>query len=166
MRLFDTSFYCNDDEVENYLVEVLPTGRNNWVTFYVQKNFSLALNSSNLRYKKVTSEDGLIDLPDGVYEIKQSYKPNIQTVVKFYYFREVTITLKYIEKLCTHFAKKCDLSTKQFEQITKELTLIKHYIDAAKYEVEIKHNKEQGILYYNTAVEMLKKLDENGCGCL
>lgn len=164
MRLFDTSSFCED--VENYLVEVLPAGRSVWVPFHVQKGFSLVLNSSNLRYKKVISDLGLIDLPDGIYEIKQSYKPNIQTLVKYYHFRHVTLLLKYIEKLCQHFSKKCDLEKKQFEEITETLTLIRHYIDAAKYEVEIYHEKEKGIDYYNKAVEMLKKLDENGCGCL
>lgn len=166
IRVFDTSVYCGDDTIENYLIEVLPAGRANWVTFHVQKNFSLALNSSNLRYKKVGSIDNLIDIPDGIYEIKQSYKPNVHTVVKYYHFRQVTLTLKYIEKLCYHFSKKCDLTGRQFEEVTKELTLARHYIDAAKYEVELYHNKDQGIAYYNKAVEILKKLDENGCGCL
>ena len=166
MRLFDTSNYCEGVDVDNYIVEVLPVGRSVWIPFYVQKNFSITLNSSNLRYRKVTSDADLLDLPDGIYEIKQSYKPNIQTIVKFYHFREISLTLKYIEKLCQHFSKRCDLTAKQFEDITEQLTLVRHYIDAAKYEVEIYHNKEQGIEYYNTAVALLKKLDENGCGCI
>lgn len=165
LRVFDTSNYC-DQDVENYLVEILPASRKNWLTYHVAKNFSLVLNSSNLKYKQVTSEHQLIELPDGVYEIRQSYKPNIHTIVKYFHFRNVTLRLKFIEKLCQHFARKCDLTPAQFEEITEQLTLIRHYIDASKYEVEIYHNKDQGIDYYNKAVEMLKKLDENGCGCL
>lgn len=166
MRIFDTSHYCDGVDIDNYIVEILPVGRSTWIPFYVQKDFSIALNSSNLRYRKVASDSQLIDLPDGIYEIKQSYKPNIQTIVKYYHFREISLTLKYIEKLCQHFSKKCDLTARQFEDITEQLTLVKHYIDAAKYEIEIYHQKEKGISYYNKAVEILKKLDENGCGCL
>lgn len=165
LRLFDTSLYC-EESIENYLIEVLPANKSTWVTFLVQKNFSLILNSSSLQYNKVTSTDELIDLPDGIYEIKQSYKPNIHTLSKYYHFRTIALQLKFAEKLCYHFAKTCTLTDRQFEDVTDELTLVRHYMDAAKYEVEIYHNKAQGIEYYNTAVELLKKLDENGCGCL
>lgn len=165
LRLFDTSQYC-DDDIENYLIEVLPPNKTQWVTFNVQKNFSLILNSSNLQYKKVSKSEDLADLPDGIYEIKQSYKPNIHSLSKYYHFRLVSITLKYVEQLCNHFSKQCSLTDLQFEEITDELTLIRNYLDAAKYEVEIYHNKSQGIAYYNKAVELIKKLDENACGCI
>ena len=91
MRLFDTSYYYKDEVVENYLVEVLPVGKNTWITFNVKKGFSLTLNSSNLKYKKAIDEDCLIELPDGIYEIKQSVKPNVLTFVHFYHLRVTSL---------------------------------------------------------------------------
>jgi len=43
MTLFDTSKYCEDEAIENYLVEVLPVNKSTWVTFYVQKGFVLTV---------------------------------------------------------------------------------------------------------------------------
>jgi hypothetical protein len=60
MRLFDTSFFHKDEVVENYLIEVLPVNQNKWQVFYVKQNFSLVLNSSNLRYKVVSDHDDLL----------------------------------------------------------------------------------------------------------
>ena len=85
MRVYDTSHYCDDDALENYLIEVLPVNKSKWITFHIQRNFSLALNSSNLGYKKVSDIADLQDLPDGIYEIKQSYKPNIHTLQRYYH---------------------------------------------------------------------------------
>mgnify|MGYP003539006990 CR=1 FL=1 len=87
MRVYDTSHYCDDDALENYLIEVLPVNKSKWITFHIQRNFSLALNSSNLGYKKVSDIADLQDLPDGIYEIKQSYKPNIHTLQHYYHLR-------------------------------------------------------------------------------
>ena len=49
MRLYDTSFYYKDQIVENYLIEVLPVNKSIWITFNVDRNFSLVLNSSEVR---------------------------------------------------------------------------------------------------------------------
>ena len=164
MRLFDTSKYCETDTIENYLIEVLPVNKSKWVVFYVQKNFSLALNSSNLGYKKVNDLNDLVDLPDGIYEIKQSYKPNIHTVVHFYHLRTTALTLKYMELLCSHFANECKKDERTYMSETQHLIKIKQYIEAAEYMVSEKHEKECGISYYNQAVDLIKEF-ENECGC-
>lgn len=164
MRLFDTSTFCEDDTIENYIVEVLPVNKAKWVTFYVQKNFSLALNSSNLGYKLVSNKDELVDIPDGIYEFKQSYKPNIHNLAHFLYLRTTALTLKYVELLCKHFANECKKDERTYSAETKQLTEIKQYIDAAEYMVSEKHEKNCGIRYYNKAVELIKDF-ESECGC-
>lgn len=164
IRIFDTSNYCTDDVIENYLIEVLPVNKDSWITFHVQKNFSLALNSSSLQYNKVSSESDLIDLADGIYEIKQSYKPNIHTVCHYYHLRTTSLNIKYLELLCTHFNEECSKDKSTYINEIKQLTKIKQYIDAAKYLVDYKHNKECGVRLYNQAVE-LTKIFEDGCGC-
>ncbi len=164
MRLFDTSKYCDEDVIENYLIEVLPVNKSSWVVFYVQKNFSLALNSSNLGYKKVNSTENLVDIPDGIYEIKQSYKPNIHTLSHYYHLRTTALNLKYVELLCSHFNEECKKDERVYMTETQHLIKIKQYIEAAEYMVSEKHDKECSIRLYNQAVELIKQF-ENECGC-
>ena len=164
MRIFDTSNYCTDDVIENYLIEVLPVNSSKWITFFVKPEFSLILNSSNLGYKRVSDAKGLIDLPDGVYEIKQSYKPNIHTISHYYYLRTTALTYKYTELLCKHLNNECKKTDEVYVQEVKYLTKIKQYIDAAEFVVSEKHDKQSGINFYNQAVELIKAF-ENECGC-
>lgn len=164
MRLFDTSHYCDGEEIENYLIEVLPVNKSTWVTFNVSKTFSLALNSSSLQYKKVNNQKDLADLPDGIYEIKQSYKPNIQTVVHYYHLRTVEVTLKYMELLCKHFEEECKKDKRSYSEEADKLNSIRDYITAAEYSANDKHDKKAGIKYYNKAVDLINEF-ENECAC-
>lgn len=163
MRLFDTSRYHGDD-LENYLIEVLPVNKSTWVVFLVQKNFSLVLNSSNLQYKKVKNSSELIDLPDGIYEFKQSYKPNLHTLSHYFHLRTTAITLKYVELLCQHFGNECKKDERVYMLESQILIKIKQFIDAAEYMVSEKHEKQCGMNFYNEAVELIKQF-ENECGC-
>lgn len=165
MRLFDTSKYCEEDVIENYLIEVLPVNKSSWVTFHVKKNFSLTLNSSNLLYKKVNDSALLTDIPDGIYEIKQSYKPNIHTLAHYYHLRTTALTLKYVELLCNHFSNECKKDERTYNAEALELMKIKQYIEAAEYAVGENHDKTTGIIYYNEAIELIKRF-ENECGCM
>jgi len=160
----DTSHYC-DDVIENYIIEVLPVHKSTWTTFYVQKEFTLVLNSSNLGYKKVADVKELIDLPDGVYEIKQSYKPNIKNLSHYYHMRVVAIDMKYNELLCSHFSEECKKDERTFNEETLHLMKIRQYIDAAVYEVIERHDKEAGIRLYNQAVELIKQFEDE-CSCV
>lgn len=164
MRLVDTSKYCENIEVNNYLVEVLPVNKKDWVVFHVHKDFSLTVNSSSLGYKKVSDSAQLIDLADGIYEFKQSHKPNSGTVVHFLHMRTSQLTLKYLEMLGNHFDNKCTTDPKQFELNTQKLTKVKQYIDGSEYSVAIQHDKVQGINFYNKAISLLDELDTQ-CGC-
>lgn len=164
MRLFDTSKYCDEDTITNYLIEVLPVNRSKWVTFHVQKGFSLTLNSSNLGYRKVNDTADLADLPDGIYEIKQSYKPNVHTLAHYYHLRTHALTLKYVEVLCKHFNEECKKDERVYNEETMHLAKIKQYIEAAEYMVSEKQNKDCGIRFYNQAVDLIKEF-EHECGC-
>lgn len=163
MRVFDTSQWC-DDEIENYLIEVLPVNKSGWITFIVKKGFSLALNSSSLGYRKVTVESALRDLPDGIYEFKQSYKPNIHTLQHYYHLR-VQETRKKIraewDKLLTN---ECKLSIEEFQKNRDKLRDIEEYLMAAKYKVEECLEKKEGKELYEWAVKQLE-LYSNECQC-
>lgn len=164
IRLFDTSHYHPDLIVDNYLVEVLPVNKSSWVTFNVAKYFSLVLNSSNLRYKKANDESCLIDLVDGIYEIKQSYKPNLFTVNHFYHLR-ITMLVRRInsekEKL---FGEKCQLTNEEFITQRDKLRDIEEYAWAAKWQVEECHDKKKGKEMYEFASKQLENYS-NECKC-
>ena len=136
MRLFDTSFYYNDQVVENYLIEVLPVNKSIWRTFTVDKNFSLVLNSSSLGYKKVNKAEDLLDLPDGIYEIKQSIKPNIQTVNHFYHFRVQSLLNDLSKQKTKLLDNQCKLSKSEYFINRDKLRDIEEYVYAAKWKVE------------------------------
>jgi hypothetical protein len=164
MRLFDTSHYYTDTVLENYLVEVLPVNKSSWVTFHVNKNFSLVLNSSNLQYKKASYSNELVDLQDGIYEIKQSHKPNISTVSHFLYLRTVLLYNDLKSQLCDLITNKCDLSREDFNINRDKLREIEEYINAAKWMVEECGDKVKGKELYDYAKKLLEEY-KSECGC-
>lgn len=164
MRLFDTSFYHKDETVENYIIEVLPVNKTIWLPFYVAKNFSLVLNSSNLRYKKATDESCLIDLPDGIYEFKQSIKPNIKTVNHFYHLRITDLRRKLCSEKDDLFDNKCNLTREEFILNRDKLRDIEEYMYAAKWKVEECLDKVTGKELYQYAVKLLEQYT-NECQC-
>jgi hypothetical protein len=164
MRLVDTSKYCEGIDVENYLIEILPVNRKDWVVFHVHKHFNLTVNSSSLGYKKVSNSAQLIELPDGIYEFKQSHKPNSGTVVHFLHMRTAMLNLKYVEMIGNHFANKCTTDPHQYEHDAQKLIKVKQYIEGSEYSVEVQHDKTQGIKFYNQAAALLNEFDKH-CGC-
>lgn len=162
-RIFDTSSYCDDEVIDNYLIEVLPPMKDIWIPFHVAKHFSLALNSSNLQYKKVDSLNSLSDLPDGIYEIKQSFRPNIYTVVQFYHFRTTELKGKLAHEW-HKLSHECRISRAEYIQNRDKLREIDEYIMAAKYETENCLDKKRGKEAYEFASNLLKQYT-NECQC-
>lgn len=164
MRVFDTSHYCEDEVLDNYLVEVLPVNKGTWVTFIVKKNFSLVLNSSSLRYNKVSSVSDLIELPDGIYEFKMSVKPNILNISHFYHLRTVSLERKLQSEFVKLIDGKCDISKFDYNINKLKLRDIEEYMKAAKWAVEECNDKEKGKDLYEFAQTLLKNYT-NECKC-
>lgn len=163
LRIYDTSRYT-EETVENYLVEVLPPQKSAFVPFYVQKGFSIATNSSSLKYRIVNDVDELRNLPDGIYEIKQSYKPNLQTIVIFYHLRTVELRLKIKAEWNKLLKDECKLSREEFFKNRDKLREIDEYAAAAKYSVEECHDKKNGKEMYEWALKLLEQYS-NECKC-
>lgn len=163
LRIFDTSHY-GDDTIENYMIEVLPPSQSKWINFFVKKNFSLALNSSNLRYVIVGDTDGLIALPDGIYEFKQSYKQNIKTVVHYLHLRVTSLMHKLKAEKDKLLAETCKISREEFIQNRNALREIEEYIEAAVYKVEDCSDKKKGLELYEWAKKLLEQYS-NECKC-
>ena len=164
MRLFDTSHYCTDEEIENYLVEVLPVNLNTWVNFRVQKHFSLVLNSSNLRYSKIKTSDELLDLPDGIYEFKMSVKPNILTIHHFYTLRTVSLQRTLQKEYNKLLEEKCKMDRKDQASSKDKLRNIDEYLKASKWMVEECLDKKKGKELYEFTLDLLKQYT-NECSC-
>lgn len=164
LRIFDTSHYCDDTVLENYIVEILPVNKSTWRPFFVQKGFSLVLNSSNLAYKKVADTDGLISLPDGIYEIKQSYKPNIYTIQHYLHLRTTDLRKKIRSEWNKLVDKTCKLTESEFQTNRDKLREIEEFLLAAKFKVEDCHEKTQGKELYDWAVKLLEQYT-NECQC-
>lgn len=164
IRIFDTSKYFSDQIIDNYLIEVLPVNKTEWVTFNVSKYFTLILNSSNLRYKKAIDSDQLIDIPDGIYEIKQSYKPNIHTVNHYFHFRITELQRKLNSERGDLYREKCSLSREEFIKNRDKLRDIEEYLLAAKWMVEECLNKLKGKELYDFAKKQLE-VYTNECMC-
>lgn len=157
IRLYDTSFYYKDEPIDNYLIEILPVNKTLWLTFNVTKGFSLVLNSSNLRYKKTNDNEGLIPLPDGIYEIKQSHTPNSQTVSHTYYFRTTVFMNKLESEKNKLFTNVCSLSRNEYNFNRDRLRDLEEYLYAAKWIIEECNDKVKG----KDMFEFSKKLLEN-----
>ena len=164
MRLYDTSHYHDDEVVHNYLIEVLPVNKTTWLTYNVAKYFTLVLNSSNLRYKKVTDSADLIELPDGIYEIKQSYKPNSKTVIHFYHFRITSTSNSLQSERNKLYNDKCNISRDEFFVNRDKLRDIEEYLYAAKWMVEECHDKVKGKELFEYAKKLLERY-ANECQC-
>lgn len=163
LRVFDTSLFC-DDEIENYLIEVLPVNKSKWLTFHVLKGFSLSLNSSSLGYGKVTSESELKALPDGIYEFKQSYKPNIHTLQQFFHLRTVELRRKIRKQWDSLIGHTCRISQEDYIKNRDKLREIEEFVLAAKFKVEECHQKKEGKELYEWATKLLE-IYTSECQC-
>lgn len=153
LRINDSSFY-NDVDIECGLLEIIPPGYTKSVNFNVAENFSIVLNSSNLKLAKVRVFRDLKDLPDGVYSIRYSIKPNSEAWVEYDYMRVNILLHDYYRLLCAAKLQPYPESREVIEKI-KRLSEIRTYIDAAKVEVEECGNRDRGLQLYNYAKELI-----------
>lgn len=150
--------------VENYLLEILSPQKNTWITYNVVPGFNFIANASNLKIAKVFNSSNLPDLPDGVYELKISHKPNFSTYQHFYHFRITKIKNEYDKIIEELYNEKCDITKKEFSEKRNRLLEIYMDIMAAITIVEKKHDKNKGIEMYKKIEEDLKNFKDD-CRC-
>lgn len=153
----DYSIYI--DEPENLLIEILSPFSSKWLTYPILKNKGFIANSVNLKLSKE-----LQYLPDGIYEIKFSQKPNFATHQLFYHFNIKNLRRDYLDKLSELYDKRCDVTKRQFEENRYKLLMIDMDFLALEYMTEINHKKEEAKVLYDKIKGDLKKYG-NECGC-
>lgn len=162
LRIVDTSYYPGN--VENELVEILPPTSTRWTTFYVVPTFDLKANAASLGLVRAKSYGELPDLPDGIYQIKISIKPNFSTHEEFYHLRTASIEKTWNEQLCALYSQQCSVSKGEFQSLRTTLLSIWMDIKAAIAKVEICHERKEGLQLYEKALNDLNKYKDE-CGC-
>jgi hypothetical protein len=163
LKLIDVSTYNSDIPVSNGILEVTPPGFSCGVSFPVDQDFSITLNSSTLKIAPAVLASELIDLPDGIYNYKYSIKPNDQLFVEYASLRNCALLQKYYVAICELFSDRIKDTRKEFEDKRRALIWIKELIDASKYKVDEAAQETQGIEMYNEALRLLNR--KNSCYC-
>lgn len=153
----DLSIYITDPE--NLLIEILGPTSSKWITYPIVKNKGFIVNSVNLKLST-----SLQNLPDGIYEIKFSYKPNFATHQLFYYFNVKNLRKTYLDKITELYDERCEITKAKFEENRYKLLMIDMDFLALEYMTEINHEKEKAKELYEKIKEDLKKYG-NECGC-
>lgn len=165
ITVLDTSFYYDKDSITNLLFEVLSPSLDKWITHKVNPNFYFILNASSLGICNVETSQELPSLDDGVYEFKISYTPNFASQ-RIYYHLNIKNLLKYywneVESL---YSRQCSIPNREFQYSRDLLLRLKMDMDAAKWMVEEKHKKKEGLELYNKVKEDLKKYKDDCSNC-
>lgn len=161
-RVTDGSNYNHKIKVECPILEITPPGYSSAVSFNVVQGFSTVLNSSNLNISKVKAYSKLQPLPDGVYKIKYSIKPNESLWIEYNYLRINKFVKDYNTELCALKLQACEPDNEVKLQL-KKLREIDTYIKAAKIEVEDCGNIIRGLELYEYATKLLNKFQSSNC---
>lgn len=162
-RIFDTSLYSDDLEVDCGTLQITSPGFNEPVSINVLPGFNLVLNACTLGIQN--SDCGQIsqNLPDGIYTVRYSVSPNNKVYVEYYYLRTCQTLNKYFNYLCQLEMAACEPQPDVKEQLN-ELRMIKNFIDAAKAKVEYCESPQQGMELFMYAQKKLQRFGENCCG--
>jgi hypothetical protein len=161
LKVVDNSIYNPNIVTENAILEITVPGYNCPVVFNVTPGFTLLLNSSNLEIATAASYAALLPLPEGIYKIKYSIKPNKYLSVEYDYLRNCQQFARYITAVCRFFDKKCTFCEEDIIKYRKDLVWIRELIDAAKFKVEECADPIAGLDLYNEANKLILRI--NGC---
>jgi len=151
------STYNPDIPVQNGIIEVTPPGFSCPVSFPVDQDFSLTLNSSTLKIAPAIRQEDLVDLPDGIYYYKYSIKPNDQLFVEYAALRNCALLQKYYYAICQLFSERPKITRREFEEKRSALIWIKELIDGSRWKVEECGEEKEGIEMYNEALRLLER---------
>lgn len=162
LRIEDSSWYNKKVDVECPTLEVTTPGTTRAIIFTVKEAFSIVLNSSNLKLKRANVYSDLGPLPDGIYHIKYSIKPNDKLWIEYDWLRIESLVSSLNKKRADLKLQPCALDT-VMKQRLEVLNEVEVFIKAAKGEVEYRHNRIKGLELYNYAKSLLNKFNQTNC---
>lgn len=162
LTIQDASIYNSEFPITNIILEVKPPTKNCFYNFDLVSGWcSKTLDCVHLDL--CCEGDCVTVLPDGLYEIKYSLDPNLQTMVEYSHFRVCQLWNNYVKALAIYFSKKCGYKKSEQKQKEQELADIRFLIEGAVYEAEDYDNLDMAYTLYDEANEKLKNLYNNGC---
>lgn len=164
IRLFDTSIYSPDLDIDCGIIQIIPPGFNETVTITVEPGFDFMLTACLLGIQTKDCGELANYLPDGIYNIKYSVSPNDKVYVEYNYLRTCQVLSTYYRELCKLELAACEPDPDIKAQV-EEIQLIKGYIDAAKAKVEHCGDLQAGIQLLIYAKDRLEKFGRDSwCG--
>lgn len=163
LRVFDTSTYADDMEINCGYLRITSPGYNLPVAIEVQPHFNLVLNGCTLGIQTSGCGETSEVIPDGIYVINYSTSPNTSVFTEYNYLRVTQTYNRYMTLLSELEMSACEPDADIKEKL-KELRLIKSFIEAAKAKVEYAHEPEAGmelLVYAKKRLERLSTL----CAC-
>lgn len=154
----DISEYNQDITISCNELFITPPGFGESFVFPVKTDFHNVYNSNDFAYTNSACDEDLIELQDGIYQIRYHICPTDKVFVEYYHLRQCQTLNNYHEALCAVKLEACESTNKQKEQL-EELTEIKQYLDAAKAYVEVCNVPKKGIELQNYAISKLDALN-------
>lgn len=150
-------------EVENAILEITPPGYSCALFFGLSKNFNNVYNSSSLKISVASTPKDLVIIPDGIYKVKYSIKPNKQTAVEYEIMRICQLKKKFAAAIAFLFSNKCESIKRDFDAKRAELEWAKELMEASKYMVEELGDSKAGVEMYNEALRQINTFNSRGC---
>jgi hypothetical protein len=161
-RIFDTSIYASDLDVQCGTLQITAPGFNLPVSIEVLPHFNLVLNACTLGIQTIGCGENSSRMPDGIFMVRYSVSPHDKVYVEYQHLRVTQTLNKYYNELGQLEMAACEPDADVKEQL-KELRLIKSFIDAAKSKVEYCHSPQEGMELFIYAQKRLQKFSDT-CG--
>lgn len=161
LRIEDNSIY--DGTITNPILEIKTPIGNHFLIFnnpFICKSITLNAFKLNLSYSNNTAS---VHIPDGIYSIRYSVNPNLNTLVEFYHFRTTHLMKRFVQVTCNFTSKKCDYKKSEYKKILDKLIEIQFIISNAKWKAEECLEKEEALALYEEAVTLLNDFDHGYC---
>lgn len=150
----DTSIYDENLPISNAILEIYPPKSRYGYVGHKTKGFSFIANAHLL---KINAVGGIYPpLPDGVYRVKYSIKPNDKVYVEFIYFRNTIQLGKYYDLVQKVLDQQQYYPRKLFFEKQKELLWIKELLVVSKRVAEDKRDIEKANLMYEEIDILIK----------
>lgn len=159
LTIQDATYYDPNIAVVNQILEIKSPGTSCFTPFTLSQGWcSKTFNCVDLDL--CCDNPCMSVLPDGIYEIKYSLDPNLNTMIEVEHFRVCNLYKKYLTAICELRSNKCSYRHKEYKEMVKDLYEVKHLIADAVIMVEECLDKEVGMELYE---EAKKLLEPNGC---
>jgi len=162
IAIADISVYANGIIISNPVIEITPPGFTKIATIFSPKSVNI-YNSNNVGITTICEGSTLSALPDGIWQIKYSIQPALDTYIEKSFMRTSNIKCMYSKALLGIDMSNCigcssDLVKKKKEELKEIRLLIDGSIASAN-----ECDNENAMLKYRKAMDKLKRIKQCEC---